>query len=78
MSDKRKLKDILADIHIDLAAELHKRILAGTATAADLQVARGLLRDNNIQAIPEANPGMMKLAGSLPFSDEDEPEAAVG
>lgn len=73
-----KLKDVLGQIQITLAEEILRRIKDGSATAADLQVARGLLRDNNIQAIPEANPGLMRLAESLPFEDEDDREAAVG
>jgi hypothetical protein len=72
-----KLNDVLGQIQISLAEEILKRIKDGSATAADLQVARGLLRDNNIQALPEANPGLMRLADSLPFDDTDA-EAAVG
>jgi hypothetical protein len=71
----KPLNDILGDIQIELAGLVLKRIKDGTATAADLQVARGLLRDNNIQAIPSANPNLMRLAHSLPF---DEPEAEAG
>ena len=70
----KPLVDLLGEIQLSLAEEILKRIKAGTATAADLQVARGLLRDNNIQCIPKANPGLMRLAETLPF-DGDEAEA---
>lgn len=69
MSQRKPLTDILGDIQIELAGLVLQRIKDGTATAADMQVARGLLRDNNIQAIPQANPNLMRLADSLPFDD---------
>lgn len=67
------LKEILSDIQIKMAEELLKRIESGSATAADLQVARQLLRDNNIQAgRPQANPSLMRIAQTLPFPTEAE------
>lgn len=54
-----------------LSEDLVKRIDQGTATAADLNVARQLLKDNNISAIPTKSNGLGKLAESLPFNDPD-------
>jgi len=65
MSDK--LDNLYADIQLELAKALLARIKDGGASAADLNVARQLLKDNNIQAAtPKANPALDMLA-SMPF-----------
>lgn len=68
---KKNLNDTLGDIQIELAGLVLKRIKDGTATAADLQVARGLLRDNSITSMPSANPNLLRLSESLPFNEEE-------
>jgi hypothetical protein len=67
------LDNTLSALQIALADELLKRVSAGTATAADLNVARQLLKDNNVQSLPQANPSLGGLRLALPF-----PEAEVG
>ena len=69
----KKYDDTLAQLQTALADELLKRVMNGEATAAELNVARQLLRDNNVQALPEANPGLDGLRLVLPF-----PEAEAG
>ena len=45
-------------------------VRAFDADAATLNVARQMLKDNRIEAVPEADPNMLKLAGELPdFAD---------
>ena len=50
-----------------------------TAPAAYLKEAREFLKDNNVDAIPSANPAIQNLASVLPFPvPGDDPEMAVG
>jgi hypothetical protein len=68
------LNELLAEMNIKLTKELLNRIESGAATPADLNVARQLLKDNNVQAAkPTANPMMLRLAEHVPF-----PEAEAG
>lgn len=58
---------------LDSTAELLlARIESGEATAADLNVARQLLKDNGINAIPTKDNGIGKLADALPFQSSEE------
>jgi hypothetical protein len=68
------LADLLDDLHKRTIETLLTKIESGTATAADLNVARALLKDNNITSVPkDANAPLNNLAQSLPFSgDEDD------
>jgi hypothetical protein len=63
-------EEALQALHKETIALLLKRVKSGEATAADLNVARGILNDNKIQCLPEANPDMMALKDSLPFKPE--------
>ena len=65
------ISKILADMHTALAGDLVKRIEAGTATAADLGVARQFLKDNGITATPVKGSPLGNLLENLPFSGED-------
>jgi hypothetical protein len=59
-------------LHGILASALADKIKDGTATAADLSVARQFLKDNGIDGIAtEANP-LGQLAAQLPFNSDDE------
>lgn len=69
---KRKTKDVLEDIHVELAADLLKRIKAGTATAADLSVARQFLKDNGIEGNARNHKPLRELAGTVPFKADEE------
>ena len=46
----RASEDTLAELHSEVARVLIERIKDGTASAAELSVARGILKDNNITA----------------------------
>lgn len=65
----RKTAEILLEL---LATDLVKRIEEGTATAADLNVARQFLKDNSINCIPTKDNGIGKLAEQLPFQSSEE------
>ncbi|MCA2979321.1 MAG: hypothetical protein INH37_13615 [Myxococcaceae bacterium] len=69
MSDKLQ---VLLD---GLIAELGKRIKEGTASPSDLNVARQLLKDNNI-SFKETHPGAAELMDlkNLPFDPNEPPE----
>lgn len=71
MSDD-KLHKIYADIHLASAELLLARIKEGSATAADLAVARTILKDNNITVKPVKGSPMGNLAASLPQFDDHE------
>jgi|TARA_R110002012_G_scaffold259154_1_gene440438 hypothetical protein len=58
----------MADLHKAVAEELLRRVLSGDATSADLNVARGFLKDNGIDAGLEQSDPMANLAKSLPFN----------
>lgn len=70
--------DLFGKLHEGLTKELLKRVEDGTASAADLNVARQWLNDNNIAADPGRNPGLQKLTeavgvDSLPFDEDGTP-----
>lgn len=67
MSNKPNLDAILSDLQIEVAQKLLDKVKSGDATAADLNVARQLLKDNQITALPSANKPMFDLASALPF-----------
>ena len=69
---KRADNDLINELHNELASTLLERIRSGEATAADLQAARGFLKDNNVTALPVKNSVTDKLAQELPFSPADE------
>lgn len=51
-----------------LVEELTGRIQSGNASPKDLDVARQLLKDNQIQARPDKHKGMVDLTSALPFT----------
>ena len=63
--DKEK---ILTALHNAVAQELLDRVRSGEATSADLNVARGFLKDNGIDAGLDQSEPMANLAKSLPFN----------
>ena len=69
------LTELLNEIHSALATSLLKKIEDGTATSADLSVARQMLKDNNITSVPtKGTPldDLNKQMDDLPdFSEED-------
>jgi hypothetical protein len=72
--DKEKKLSNLFDLVCD---ELTGRIGNGEATPTDLNVARQLLKDNNITAHPAVESPLASLSNALPFpSIEDVKEAA--
>ena len=62
---------ILSDLHKAVAEDLLNRVLSGEANAAELNVARGFLKDNGIDATASQSEPMANLAKSLPFKIED-------
>lgn len=69
------LEEELGDLQTALVVELRKRIRDGSATAADLSVARQFLKDNGIQAKAATGSPMGDLVDSLPFPVEDMTDA---
>ena len=67
---KLSSQDILEALHSSLATELSQRIKSGEATAADLSVARQLLKDNGIDAFATNDSPLQQLVDSLPFDTE--------
>jgi hypothetical protein len=71
----RDLEKTLASLHTALAGDLLRRIQEGSATAADLSVARQFLKDNGIDALASQSEPLANLAKVLPFVAPEE-EAA--
>lgn len=59
---------MLTDLHDAIARELLNRVLSGEATSADLNVARGFLKDNGIDAGLDQSEPMSNLVKNLPFN----------
>ncbi len=71
-------EEVLGSIHEALAQELLNRIKDGEATPTDLNVARQLLKDNNITVTPAAGNPLLNIAEELPYdSAEGEPAANI-
>lgn len=66
----------LRDLQEKLVKSLMERIDNGTATAADLGVARQLLKDNNIDCNPRKDAPIMKLYQALPFAPTEDEQIA--
>lgn len=68
--------DVFQQLHEELTKELLARVKTGSATAADLNVARQWLNDNKVAADPRRNAGLKALDESisdLPFDAEGVP-----
>jgi len=74
-----KLDSIFREMQMEMAKALLVKIKSGEATAAELNVARQLLKDNNIDTVPKEGDPMHNLVHTLPFTgddDEDRPPVA--
>lgn len=68
-------KKLLEELHTAVVRTLLDKIRSGEATAADLGVARQLLKDNGIDAAAKAGQPILRLADVMPFDPaEDEPK----
>jgi hypothetical protein len=61
------LEALLKSLQSGLVTTLLQRIASGEAKAADLAVARQLLKDNGIDSTPDKDPGLGELAKRVPF-----------
>tara|TARA_R100000742_G_C4225108_1_gene47917 strand:+ start:263 stop:490 length:228 start_codon:yes stop_codon:yes gene_type:complete len=61
-----KSTDVLADVHELLAEWCLERLREGDATAADLNIIRQFLKDNQISAQPVEETSFGELAKALP------------
>jgi len=66
-----KLKETNNAIHEALAQALLDKIRTGEATAADLNVARQYLKDNNVTSAPLPGSPMSNLVRELPFTGDE-------
>jgi len=64
--------ELLQRLHDLLTQSLIDKIEAGEATAADLGVARQLLKDNNINALPNSGTPILRLSETMPFENAQE------
>lgn len=63
---------LLERLHDLLTTSLIEKIESGEATAADFGVARQLLKDNNINAVPAQGTPILRLSQTMPFQDSQE------
>lgn len=68
-SPEVSFEDLLKAIAKALPAELLRKIQNQEATAADLNVARQMLKDYGIQGNVKADPSLLKLADEVPFRE---------
>jgi len=66
------LKDILSKLHEEMAQKLLEKVRSGEVTAAELNVARQFLKDNNIDSIPKEGSPLKSLTDELPFTGDDD------
>tara|TARA_Y100000114_G_C11548370_1_gene225998 strand:+ start:90 stop:308 length:219 start_codon:yes stop_codon:yes gene_type:complete len=66
----------LTELHTLIIDDLLAKIRSGDAKSSDLEVARKLLKDNNIDALPVDNSPLRSLMDELPFNDEKEKVSA--
>ena len=71
MSNKR-LDQILAELHEELANQLLGQVMAGETTASILNVARQFLKDNGVDGVPTQGNPLDNLIHALPDFSEDE------
>jgi len=71
MSNKR-LEQIMADLHEELATQLLGQVQSGDTTASILNVARQFLKDNGIDGVPTQGNPLDSLILALPDFSEDE------
>ncbi len=68
------LNKLLQTLHEEMAQKLLDKVRSGEVTAAELNVARQFLKDNNIDAVPKEGSPLSNLANDLPFTgDNDTP-----
>jgi hypothetical protein len=67
---------LLRELFDSLIQDLSNRIKNGTATAADLGVARQLLKDNGIDCSPSKGSPVSKLYEILPFDPAQDDQVA--
>tara|TARA_B100001142_G_scaffold241560_1_gene240564 strand:+ start:403 stop:609 length:207 start_codon:yes stop_codon:yes gene_type:complete len=65
------MKDLLADLHNEVALDLLRRVQSGEATSQELSVAVKFLKDNNIEAQMTENSPLANLVDSLPVFDDE-------
>lgn len=66
------LEKILSELHENLANKLLAKVKSGEVTAAELNVARQFLKDNNIDAVPKEGSPLQNLTDALPFTGAEE------
>jgi hypothetical protein len=66
------LERTLSELHEKLANTLLQKVKSGEVTAAELNVARQFLKDNNVDAIPKEGSPLQQLTDSLPFTGDEE------
>lgn len=74
---KPSTEELLRQLYDATISSMLERVKSGEATAADLNVARQMLKDNNISSTPAISPNLVKIAESLPFTQkgvDDMPE----
>lgn len=66
MNDLNNRDELLNGLFDSLLQNLISKITKGTAKPADLAVARQFLKDNHIEALPAAKPGLVDLKQLMP------------
>lgn len=76
MSKRDELEQVYAEIQIEMAKALLEKIKSGVAVAADMNVARQLLKDNGITSTIQGNPTLGEMRLALPDFPDEQSEVA--
>lgn len=66
-----RIAELLDKLHLLLGEDLIRRIEDGSATSADLSVARAFLKDHNID-VPKSDPHLAALTAAAAHHDADD------
>lgn len=69
---KNATKELMGDLHGELVKDLLAKIRSGEATSADRNVARQMLKDNNIECVAAPNTPLKDLADLPVFNDTEQ------
>ena len=69
---KAELNSLFDALHLELTKDLVRRIRSGEATAAELNVARQMLKDNGVDSTAKHDPHLAALAAAAAHVDPED------
>lgn len=72
LMNDQEMHKLLAELHLETAKDLLKRVKSGEATPGELNAALKMLKDNGIEAIPTPDSPLGDLKAAIPQFNDDE------